>query len=262
MKQQQQELNKKEHKISEQDEQLAKQTAEILRQRNQIENLTQALLQARKKMFGSSSEVTKQTEGQLHLFESMEELAKELYEDQKKITVRDYKRTPRKEGVRAEMLASLPQEIEEYIIDGADTCTICGSKLKVIGKKIVRTEVEYIPPRLKVVQIVRQVAKCTSCGTAKSSQPQDHFQSAAVPSPILAHSIATASLVAEVLYQKFQQGVPFNRQERDWYRLGLVLPRSNMANGRNHKGSAGRRKEAAAKKEGHQNPEELLEVGG
>lgn len=47
---------------------------------------------------------------------------------------------------------------------------------------------------------------------------------------ILSHSLATPSLAAQVMYQKFMMGVPFNRQEKDWYRLGLVLPRSNMAN--------------------------------
>jgi hypothetical protein len=32
------------------------------------------------------------------------------------------------------------------------------------------------------------------------------------------------------MYQKFAMGIPFNRQEKDWYRLGLVVPRINMAN--------------------------------
>jgi hypothetical protein len=31
------------------------------------------------------------------------------------------------------------------------------------------------------------------------------------------------------MYQKFALGVPLNRQESDFYRMGLVLPRSNMA---------------------------------
>jgi len=32
------------------------------------------------------------------------------------------------------------------------------------------------------------------------------------------------------MYQKFCLGLPFARQEKDWYRLGLVLPRADMAN--------------------------------
>jgi hypothetical protein len=32
------------------------------------------------------------------------------------------------------------------------------------------------------------------------------------------------------MYQKFVMGLPFNRQEKDWFRMGLVLPRADMAN--------------------------------
>lgn len=56
------------------------------------------------------------------------------------------------------------------------------------------------------------------------------MQKAAIPASPLAHSIATPSLVAQVMYQKFAMGLPLSRQENDWYRLGLVLSRSNMAN--------------------------------
>jgi transposase len=191
--------------------------------------MIQALLHAKKKLFGASTEVSKQIAGQLNLFQTTEELAKEIFQEQKKITVPSHKRAARKPGVRAEMLAVLPKEIEEYIINPEESCSLCGAELKVIGKKLIRTEVEFIPAKLKVVQIVQQVAKCTECGTGKNENPKDHFQKAAIPSSVLPHSIATASIVAQVMYQKFMMGVPLNRQEKDWYRLGLVLPRSNMA---------------------------------
>ena len=61
------------------------------------------------------------------------------------------------------------------------------------------------------------------------TEHEDHFQKAAVPVSILAHSIATPSLVAQVMYQKFAMGIPLNRQESDFHRMGLILPRANMA---------------------------------
>ena len=42
--------------------------------------------------------------------------------------------------------------------------------------------------KLKVKQIIQQVAKCTKCGKEGSENPRDHFQKAAVPSPILPYS--------------------------------------------------------------------------
>ena len=223
------ELLKLRQLVKEQEQQLAAKDKIIEKQNIQIENMIQALLHARKKLFGSSSECSGQIEGQLNLFETTQKLAKELWEEQKKITVPGYTRTARQPGIRAEMLAGIPKEIEEYIINPEETCSQCGSELKVIGKKVVRTEVKFIPAKLKVVQIVQQVAKCMDCGTEGSGFEKDHFQKAAVPTPILPHSIATASLVAQVMYQKFGMGVPLNRQESDFYRMGLVLPRRNMA---------------------------------
>ena len=63
----------------------------------------------------------------------------------------------------------------------------------------------------------------------KSENKAPVFVKAQVPKPVLAHSISTPSLVAQVMYQKFVMGMPFNRQEKDWYRKGLILTRADMA---------------------------------
>ena len=216
--------------IEKQNDKIEKQNARIEKQNIQIENMIQALLHARKKLFGPSTECTKQTDGQLSLFDTAQALAIELGNEQKKITVKTHNRVARKPGVREEMLAGLPKEIEEYVIPAEETCNVCGGELKVIGKRIVRAEVEFEPAKLKVKQIVQQIAKCTTCGTDKGENPSCHFQKAAVPKPVLPHSISTPSLVAQVMYQKYAMGLPLARQERDWFRMGLVLPRNDMAN--------------------------------
>lgn len=89
--------------------------------------MLQALLHAKKQRFGRSSEAT-QIPGQMSLFETNEELAKALEADEEKIVVPSHKRTPRKTGVRKEMLASLPKEITEYVINEEDTCHKCGTE--------------------------------------------------------------------------------------------------------------------------------------
>ncbi len=60
-------------------------------------------------------------------------------------------------------------------------------------------------------------------------ETQSH-RKAAVPIPPLPHSLSAPSLIAQVMYQKFIMGILFAWQERDWYWLGLVLPRNVMAN--------------------------------
>ena len=44
------------------------------------------------------------------------------------------------------------------------------------------------------------------------------------------HSLASPSSVAHVMYQKYVQGVPLYRQEKDWERMGISLSRATMAN--------------------------------
>lgn len=81
----------------------------------------------------------RQIDGQICLFKDTKELAEELLKEKKKVTVKSHERKPRQVGVRAEMLEQLPQEVVEYVINPEETCLICGSPLKVIGKQVVRT---------------------------------------------------------------------------------------------------------------------------
>lgn len=111
-----QELEASKRIIAERDEKIRKQNI-------QIDNMIQALLHARKKLFGPSTEVT-QMDGQLSLFESVQELAEQLNLSKEKITVKPYTRVSRKPGVRQEMLAGLPQEVEEYVIPAG--CKVYG----------------------------------------------------------------------------------------------------------------------------------------
>lgn len=217
-----QELEASKRIIAERDEKIRKQNI-------QIDNMIQALLHARKKLFEPSTEVT-QMDGQLSLFESVQELAEQLSLSKEKIAVKPYTRTSRQLGVRQEMLAGLPQEVEEYVLPADEKCSVCGGEMKVVGKRVVRTEVEFRPAKLILKQIVQQIARCTECGEENSPNEKCHFQKAAIPVPPLAHSISTPSLIAQIMYQKFAMGLPLARQEKDWFRLGLVLSRSNMAN--------------------------------
>ena len=221
-------VEKQKQEIAHQQKEIEKKDETIRRQNIQIEGMLQALLHAKKQRFGRSSEATQFT-GQLSLFETNEELAKALEKDEKKIVVPSYTRTPRKPGVRQEILDGLPKEIEEYIINEEDTCSKCGSALKVIGKEVVRTEVEFKPARLIVKQIVRQIAKCTKCGTDGSDNPNQHFEKAAIPANILSHSIATPSLVGHILNQKYVMGIPLNRMEKELYAMGLVASRAQLS---------------------------------
>lgn len=195
----------------------------------QNENLTQAVLHAQKKIFGSSSEHSSQIQGQISMF-AEEQLVEELAADQEKITVGTHKRKPRQVGIREEMLENLPTEVIRYEVETDGGCPVCEGDLIKVGSKVVRSEVVYEPAVLKVVQHVQDIYKCKNCGRDGSENPKDTFVKAGTPKPVLPHSIVSPSVAARILYQKYDMGIPLNRQEKDWYNLGFVVNRQTMAN--------------------------------
>lgn len=56
--------------------------------------------------------------------------------------------------------------------------------------------------------------------------PVIRIQSPVLPIPL----ISTPSSVAWVMYQKYANGLPLYRQEKDWKQIGMELSRATMAN--------------------------------
>ena len=95
-----------------------------------------------------------------------------------------------------------------------------------VGEEFVRTEVQFIPAKLKVVDHYRETYECRSC--RKKGTP--YMEKAPVPYPPVMHSLASASTLAWLIHQKFELGIPLYRQEKEWEALGLCLSRATMSN--------------------------------
>ena len=125
-----------------------------------MDALTQALLHARKERFGPSSEKTPVCSGQLFLFNEAEsETDPNATEpEEEMVTVAAHKRPKRKAGDKERLIADIPRETVECVINENDAaCDICNSALEIIGKKKVRTELKYIPSKLKVIEFVQYI---------------------------------------------------------------------------------------------------------
>jgi transposase len=194
----------------------------------QVNNLTEMVLLLRKEKFGSSSEKTPKDEidGQINLFNEAETLAdspeqEPITKDVKGYTRKDT-RTKREEIIKdlpvREILCEIPKE-NQY-------CLQCGTDLKPIGKETVREELEYIPAKLRIVRYVRMAYECPKCKHTE----KPYIEKAPTPTPLMNHSLASPSSVANVMYQKYVNSMPLYRQEKDWENLGIALKRSTMAN--------------------------------
>ena len=136
--------------------------------------------------------------------------------------------TPKGKRVRkAQILKDLP--VTEVLCEApyeALTCPKCHTDLKVLGKEVVREELEYIPAQLRIVRYVRFSYECPKC----KHTDHPYIIKAGVPTSLMNHSLASPSSVANVIYQKYVNATPLYRQEKDWERMGIALSRATMAN--------------------------------
>lgn len=220
-------LDEKDIQIKELENENKKLQEKVKMLEHNVELLTQAVLHASKQRFGASSEKTPQIEGQCFL---LGEIIDEIPDETKVINIKEHKRPVRKKGDREKLIKALPHEVVECVLEDEEAvCEICGSELKIIGKKKVRSEMEYVPAKLIIKDYIQYVYKCVECGK-NDINPYDSIYCAPVPAPVLTHSVASPSITAWIMHQKYMMSVPLYRQEKDFKRMGAELKRDMMAN--------------------------------
>ncbi len=203
------------------------------------DNVTLELNALKRIVFGSKREKTPTNESidieQCSLFDNEKDIEKnvqeQIVEQVEEITVyRKKKSKKRVAGIKKSMLKDVVVKRQEYTLNEDEKCPECDSDLKLVGKKVVRTQIDFTPAIFNITEFVQNIYKCIKCGTEESEKETSTFVKAELPKPLLAHSFASPTLASEVFYQKYYLGVPFYRQEKMWDDKGLVLPRSMMAN--------------------------------
>jgi transposase len=186
----------------------------IAHQRLQIEKLTRQL-------YGARSERSVRLLDQMEL--AFEELASSATEDEIAAERAVAKTTnvaafTRKQPARQPFPAHLPRE---RVVEPAPTaCLCCGSaRLRKLGEDITET-LEVIPRQWKVIQHVREKFTCRDC---------EKISQAPAPFHVIARGWAGPSLLAMILFEKFGQHQPLNRQAERYTREGVPLSLSTLA---------------------------------
>ena len=180
---------------------------------------------ARHERFGSSSEKTDVPKEQPSLFNEAEKEAN-LDTPEPILETVTFKRRKQK-GCREAMLKDLPVEtIEHDLPPEEQTCPNCGGALHKMSE-VVREELKYIPAQLKLIRHVSNVYACRQCERKGTETP---IITAESPHPVISKSFASPSLVASVMNAKYVDGLPLNRQEKQWKHLGFDISRQTMAN--------------------------------
>jgi len=109
---------------------------------------------------------------------------------------------------------------ERVVIEAPSACNCCGSsRIVKMGEDVTET-LEVIPRQWKVIQTVREKFTCRDC--EKISQPPAPFH----PTP---RGWAGPNLLAMILFEKFGQHQPLNRQAERYAREGVDLSLSTLA---------------------------------
>lgn len=179
---------------------------------------------SRKKRFGASSEKTDAE--QINMFNEAES---EADDEKKEPTMGEVKPpvTGKKKGHKDKILKPLPKETIHYTLSEEEkVCPVCGEELHEM-KKEVRKELVVIPARYIVREHVTYSYACRNC---EKNDIEGKVVKADAKEGLFRNSIASASLVSDIITKKYQQGQPLYRQEQALRLQGLRLSRQSMAN--------------------------------
>ena len=184
--------------------------AEVKSQALMIERLQHQLHGANRHRFGSKSESMEQ----LQLFQENTEIAVAAEEPiPAEPTEAEAKNKPKRKP--------LPDHLDrrQQVLSAGLDCNKCGGDLKVLGEDITE-ELEYVPGRFVVNQIIRPRAACARC---------EAIQQAPMPSRPIERGRPGPGLLAHVLVSKYADHLPLYRQSQIYGREGVDLDRSTMA---------------------------------
>ena len=170
--------------------------------------------------FGPRSERTARLLDQMEL--QLEELEASATEDELAAETAAAKTTVagfiRARPARRPFPEHLPRE--RVVVPGPAACACCGgSRLSKLGEDVTET-LEVVPRQWKVVQHVREKFSCRDC--ERISQPPAPFH-------VTPRGWAGPNLLAMILFEKFGQHQPLNRQAERYAREGVPFSLSTLA---------------------------------
>jgi transposase len=171
--------------------------------------------------YGPRSERTARLLNQLEL--RLEELEATATEDELAAEMAAAKTTKvasftRKRPSRKPFPDHLPRE--RIIVPGPTACLCCGGgRLRKLGEDVTET-LESIPRQWKVIQHVREKFTCRDC---------EKISQAPAPFHVIARGWAGPSLLAMILFEKFGQHQPLNRQAERYAKEGVPISLSTLA---------------------------------
>ena len=198
--------------------------AEVARLSVENEALHDELEALKRRFFGRSSEhIDGNDQGQL--FDEPDEAEND--EHREPIHRSEVRSHTRRNGGRKPLPAHLEREEVLLDIPEDEKQCACGHELTRIGEEV-SEKLEVKPARFVVKRYVRPKYACSHCeGSGDEDRPAVRI--ARMPGAVIERGIATPTLLAFIIVNKYVDSMPLARQESSFARLGVELPRQRMA---------------------------------
>jgi transposase len=186
-----------------------------------IAHLKLQIEKLRREKFGARSERSARLLDQLEL--QLEDLEASATEDElaaEKTVARttEVAAFTRNRPARRPFPEHLPRE--RVIVPGPTACPCCGgTRLSKLGEDVTET-LEVVPRQWKVIQHVREKFSCRDC---------ESIDQAPAPFHVVPRGWAGPGLLAMILFEKYGQHQPLNRQAERYAREGVPLSLSTLA---------------------------------
>lgn len=139
------------------------------------------------------------------------------------------KRTPRPAGKRAELFADLEvEEVVHELFTSQRKCFDCGAPFIEVGKKLVRSELVWVPGHF-IRKDHYQVNFKESCDCS-SIKGETTFVSSPTPKAVIPNSPVSPSTLALVIDSKYALHLPLYRQAERFLNQGFGISRQMMCN--------------------------------
>ena len=204
-------------------------TVEALKEiahRYEVENniLREQVRLLRAQLFGRKTEKMRsvQDSNQALLFDEAEAYSSDEEAVKDEIEIKGH--TRKKRG-RKPLPADLPRVDVIHDLKEEEKVCACGCMKSRIGEEV-SEQLDIIPAKIRVIRNIRYKYVCKRCEGVEAEEPA--VKIAPAPKQMIPKSIATSGLLAHVLTAKFVDALPFYRQEKQFARLGVEIPRSTM----------------------------------
>ena len=135
-------------------------------------------------------------------------------------------KTEKAKPKRRPLPAQLPRvEVVVDLDEGDKKCDCCQSLLHKMGESSSEA-LEFVPAHIKVIKTIRPKYTCRHC---EREGIESVVKTAKMPATVIPKSIATPSLLSQIITCKYQFGLPLYRQETLFADIGIELSRQTMS---------------------------------